>query len=128
MKIVVLHNVDINNFSREDELYLSGARVTYAITKSNHTLMSESVTNRKNVIFLMWNDRVYNNESQTWDEKLSPSPIDRICDFIRDIWTGPKSEVEYLCNIIKQMRMGETLHYDVEGYTFDVRNLDKYNK
>ena len=102
-------------------LHLSGARVTYAITnKSNHVLMPESSKNRKNTIFLMWDDRKYDEEKETWDEKLSPSPIHRVCDFIKDIWEGPESEVEHLCNIIKQMRFCETLHYDVLNYTFDV--------
>lgn len=125
MKTVVLHNVYMSSFSENDEQYLREARVTFAITSPlghpyNHTT--------RNTIFLMWDDRKYDEERNTWDEKLSPSPIHRVCDFIRDIWEGSESEVEHLCNMIQQMRMCETLHYDVEGFTFDVRDLDKYNK
>lgn len=120
MKTVILHNVDINNFSTEDELYLSGARVTYAIThKNNHVLMPESSKNRKNTIFLMWDDRKFDKEANCYDEKLSPSPISRVCDFVSDI-IDDKSDAEHICNMIKRMRCCETLHYDVLNYTFDV--------
>lgn len=113
MKTVILHNVNINSFAESDEKYLREARVTFAITSSNTS---------RNTVFLMWDDRKYDEERGTWDEKLSPSPIHRVCDFIRDIWEGSESEVEHLCNVVEQMRMCETLHYDVENYTFDVRN------
>ena len=125
MKVVILHNVYINGFTESDENYLREARVTFAITSGvGHPYNISS----RNTVFLMWDDRKYDEDKGTWDEQLSPSPIHRVCDFIRDIWEGSESEVEHLCNMIKQMRMNETLHYDVEGYTFDVRNLDKYNK
>lgn len=125
MKTVILHNVNINNFANEDERYLREGRITFAITSGMghpHNVSS------RNTVFLMWDDRKYDEERNTWDEKLSPSPIHRVCDFIRDIWTGPETEVEHLCNVVQQMRMCETIHYDVQGYTFDVRNLDKYDK
>lgn len=124
MKIVILHNVDMNNFSTEDELYLSGGRVTYAITnKINHALMEDSSKNRKNVVFLMWNDRIYDKNAGTWDENLSPSPIDRVCDFVSDVLfmhNLPKFEIEHVCNLIKYMRSCDTLHYDVLNRSFNV--------
>lgn len=114
MKTVILHNVNINSFAESDEKYLREARVTFAITSSAAS---------RNTVFLMWDDRKYDEERGTWDEKLSPSPIHRVCDFIRDIWEGSESEVEHLCNTVEQMRMSDTLHYDIKNYTFDVRNL-----
>lgn len=120
MKTVILHNVNINSFAESDEKYLREARITFAITLSAgypHNVSS------RNTVFLMWDDRKYDEERGTWDEKLSPSPIHRVCDFIRDIWEGSESEVEHLCNTVEQMRMSDTLHYDIENYTFDVRNL-----
>ena len=118
MKTVILHNVDINNFSTQDELYLSGGRVTYAITnRINHVLMPESSKNIKNTIFLMWDDRKFDKEANCYDEKLSPRPVDRVCDFISDI-IDDKSTAEYICNMIKQIRPCETLHYDVSNFMF----------
>ena len=125
MKTVVLHNVYMNNFSEEDEKYLRDGRVTFAITTSMGHPYNLPI---RNTIFLMWDDRKYCEENETWDENLSPSPIDRVCDFVKDIWVGPKEEIDHLCGVIHQMRMGDTIHYDVEGFTFDVRNLDRYNK
>ena len=121
MKTVILHNVDIDKISWEAEAYLHGGRVTCAICKSSHALM-EYNPNRKNVIFLMWNDRIYNEASKTFDENLSPSPIDRVCDFIRDIFIGhPSFEIDHLCNFIKYMNCEATIHYDINNYTFDVK-------
>lgn len=125
MKTVILHNVYINSFTESNEKYLREARVTFAITSCvGHPYNSPS----RNTVFLMWDDCKYDEERNIWDEKLSPSPIHRVCDFIRDIWEGSDSELEHLCNMVQQMRMGETLHYDVEGFTFNVKDLDKYNK
>jgi len=118
MKTIILYNVNINNFSSGDEKYLSDGRVIFAIT-NNHQ------RNVKNTIFLTWDDRTYHEDKQTWDEKLSPSPIDRVCDFISDIWEGSESEREHLLGHIKHMNMSDTIHYDMENFTFDVRTQSK---
>lgn len=117
MKTVVIHNVNINNFSTTDELYLSGARVTYAITKPiDHPLMPGA--RKRNTIFLMWDDVKFNEEKCIYDENLSPSPIHCVCDFISDIWEGSADELNHVCSIISNMNLCETIHYDMEIFSF----------